>query len=108
MGKHKLYEKISPGKTWEGSIGGAILTMLSVYLIAKWYPELSYTSWLIVAAIVIVFGTIGDLIESMLKRQAGIKDSGKIMPGHGGILDRFDSLLFSAPFIYFYLDMFYP
>jgi phosphatidate cytidylyltransferase len=105
IGKHKLYERISPGKTWEGSIGGAILTMASVYLIAQWYPELSYANWLVIAAIMIVFGTLGDLIESMLKRQAEIKDSGSIMPGHGGILDRFDSLLFASPFVYFYLDL---
>lgn len=107
LGKHKLFERISPGKTWEGSIGGAILTMASVYLIAQWYHELSYSSWLAVAAIVIVFGTIGDLVESMLKRQAGIKDSGRIMPGHGGVLDRFDSLLFASPFVYLYLESIY-
>jgi phosphatidate cytidylyltransferase len=107
LGKHKMYERISPGKTWEGTIGGAILTMASVYLIAKWYPELSYVNWLAIAAIMIIFGTIGDLTESMLKRQAGIKDSGKIMPGHGGILDRFDSLLFAAPFVYAFLVLIY-
>lgn len=103
IGKHKLYERISPGKTWEGSIGSAILTMGSSFIIANWYPELSLKHWMIMTLIICVFGTIGDLVESMLKRQAGVKDSGRIMPGHGGILDRFDSLLFVAPFIYAYL-----
>lgn len=103
IGKHKLYERISPGKTWEGSIGSAILTMGCSFIIANWYPELSLKHWIIITVIICVFGTIGDLVESMLKRQAGVKDSGRIMPGHGGILDRFDSLLFVAPFIYAYL-----
>ncbi len=103
IGKHKLYERISPGKTWEGSIGSAILTMGCSFIIANWYPELSLKHWMIMTLIICVFGTIGDLVESMLKRQAGVKDSGRIMPGHGGILDRFDSLLFVAPFIYAYL-----
>ncbi len=104
IGKNKLYEKISPGKTWEGSIGGGLLTLASTFLISKWFPELQMHQWLIVASIIVVFGTCGDLVESMLKRQANIKDSGKIMPGHGGILDRFDSLLFVSPFLYAYLS----
>lgn len=103
IGKHKLYERISPGKTWEGSIGATILTIGCSFLIAHWYPELPLKHWVVISIIVCVFGTIGDLVESMLKRQAGVKDSGKIMPGHGGILDRFDSLLFVSPFIYAYL-----
>ena len=73
------------------------------FLISKWYPELALKHWIIISIIVSVFGTIGDLVESMFKRQAGVKDSGKIMPGHGGILDRFDSLLFVSPFVYAYL-----
>lgn len=105
FGKHKLYEKISPGKTWEGSIGGAILTLGLSYLISLIFSELAFAHWLAIAFIVVVFGTIGDLFESLLKRQAGIKDSGSIMPGHGGILDRFDSLLFVSPFVYFYLNL---
>ncbi len=104
LGKHKLYERISPGKTWEGSIGGAILTMASVFIIANWFPEIKLIQWMVMAAIIIVFGTMGDLFQSLLKRQAGIKDSGKIMPGHGGILDRFDSLIFAIPFLYLYLN----
>lgn len=105
IGKNKLYERISPGKTWEGSIGAAVLTIGSAVLISFWFHELAMIHWIIIALIVCVFGTIGDLVESMLKRQAGVKDSGKIMPGHGGILDRFDSLLFVAPFVYCYLNL---
>jgi phosphatidate cytidylyltransferase len=103
IGKYKLYERISPGKTWEGTIGSAILTMGCSFIVANWFPEIALKHWIAISFIVSVFGTIGDLVESMLKRQAGVKDSGKIMPGHGGILDRFDSLLFVSPFIYAYL-----
>lgn len=105
IGKHKLYERISPGKTWEGSIGATILTIGCSFIIAHWFHELDLIHWIIISILVSVFGTIGDLVESMLKRQAGVKDSGKIMPGHGGILDRFDSLLFVAPFVYAYLTL---
>lgn len=105
IGKNKLYERISPGKTWEGSAGGGLLTIASTLIIANWYKELALHQWIVIAVIVVVFGTIGDLVESMLKRQANVKDSGKIMPGHGGILDRFDSLLFVSPFIYAYLSL---
>lgn len=105
IGKTKLYERISPGKTWEGSIGASVLTIACSYVISIWYPEISFVHWAVIAVMVCVFGTIGDLVESMLKRQAGVKDSGKIMPGHGGILDRFDSLLFVSPFVYVYLNL---
>ena len=104
MGKRKLYERISPGKTWEGSIGGLVLTMASSYLVAGWFPEIEFKHWFVISILVVVFGTLGDLFESLLKRQAGIKDSGNIMPGHGGILDRFDSLMFVTPFVYLYLS----
>lgn len=104
IGKRKLYERISPGKTWEGTLGGGVLTMASSYLVAGWFPEIEFKHWLVISVLVVVFGTLGDLFESLLKRQAGIKDSGKIMPGHGGILDRFDSLMFVAPFVYLYLN----
>jgi phosphatidate cytidylyltransferase len=104
IGKHKLYERISPGKTWEGTIGGGILTLASSYIVSGWFPEIGVIHWLVISGIVVVFGTLGDLFESLLKRQAGIKDSGKIMPGHGGILDRFDSLMFVSPFAYLYLN----
>ena len=102
FGKHKLYERISPGKTWEGTIGAAILTILCAIPVHYWFPEIKMWSWMVIAFIVAFFGTVGDLIESMLKRQAGIKDSGKIMPGHGGILDRFDSLIFVSPIVYLF------
>ena len=105
IGKNKLYERISPGKTWEGTIGATVLTIGCSFIIAYSYTELPLRHWIAISVIVSVFGTIGDLVESMLKRQAGVKDSGKIMPGHGGILDRFDSLLFVAPFIYAYLTL---
>lgn len=105
IGKNKLYERISPGKTWEGSIGAAILNIGCAYVISLWFPELAFVHWAVISVLVSIFGTIGDLVESMLKRQAGVKDSGRIMPGHGGILDRFDSLLFVSPFIYAYLKL---
>lgn len=104
IGKNKLFEIVSPGKTWEGTVVGGVLTMASSFLIAKWFTELGTIHWLVIALIVIIAGTLGDLVESKLKRQAGVKDSGKIMPGHGGILDRFDSLMFIAPFAYLYLS----
>jgi phosphatidate cytidylyltransferase len=104
IGRTKLYERISPGKTWEGTVGGGLLTLACSYFIAGWFPEIEFKHWLVIAAIIVVFGTFGDLFESLLKRQAGIKDSGNIMPGHGGILDRFDSLIFITPFVYLYLD----
>jgi len=103
IGKNKMYERISPGKTWEGTIGGAILTIASSFLIYKWFGILELHDWIIISAIVAVFGTLGDLVESMLKRSVGVKDSGSIMPGHGGILDRFDSLIMVAPFVFLYL-----
>ncbi len=103
IGKHKMYERISPGKTWEGTVGSAILNIGCAYIISMWFTELAFIHWIVISILVSVFGTTGDLIESMLKRQAGIKDSGKIMPGHGGVLDRFDSLIFVSPFVFGYL-----
>ncbi len=103
FGKHKLYEKISPGKTWEGTIGGILLSIGLAYFISLLFPQLAYKYWIAIGVIVSVFGTLGDLVESLLKRTAGIKDTGSIMPGHGGVLDRFDSLFFSIPFVFCYL-----
>lgn len=105
FGRHKLFERISPKKTWEGSIGGTVAALLVAYLISNYYTELALHQWLIVALIIVVFGTLGDLTESMLKRSLNIKDSGTILPGHGGLLDRFDGLLGAAPFVFFYLMM---
>jgi phosphatidate cytidylyltransferase len=103
IGKHKMYERISPGKTWEGTIGGALLTILFSSFFHQWFGVLSFTNWVMIGCIVAVFGTIGDLIESMLKRSVGVKDSGNVMPGHGGILDRFDSLIYVLPLVFLLL-----
>ncbi|CAM3939392.1 phosphatidate cytidylyltransferase [Flavobacterium antarcticum] len=108
IGKHKLYEKISPKKTIEGFIGGIVFAMIASYFIAKYYiegKEVAQYIWLGFAVIVGVFGTIGDLIESKFKRIANVKDSGAIMPGHGGILDRLDSVIFVAPFIFLFYQL---
>jgi len=114
IGKHKLFERISPKKTIEGFLGGVVFAALAGFLISKFYirpnPEFSGKSiliWMIIALIVSVFGTIGDLIESKFKRIAGVKDSGSIMPGHGGVLDRLDSVIFVAPVIYLFYQILY-
>jgi phosphatidate cytidylyltransferase len=103
FGKHSLFKRISPKKTWEGSIGGAILTIAFSYLIFKYLGVIGLIDWMIVAALIIIFGTFGDLSESMIKRLAQVKDSGNILPGHGGMLDRFDAVLFAAPVVFLYL-----
>ncbi len=103
LGKHKLYERISPGKTWEGTMGGVLLCVGLSFLMVKIFPQLELKHWIAISVLVAVFGTLGDLVESMLKRVAGVKDSGNIMPGHGGALDRFDSILFATPFVFVYL-----
>lgn len=112
IGRHKLYERISPKKTIEGFLGGVIFAIAAGFLISKYYirpsaNHLKYSIiiWTVTAFIVSVFGTVGDLIESKFKRVAGVKDSGKIMPGHGGILDRLDSVIFVAPFIYLFYQI---
>ncbi len=102
-GKQKLFESISPKKTIEGFLGGVFFSAIASYFIALITPYLSFTNWLIISVLVSVFGTLGDLVESKYKRQASVKDSGKIMPGHGGMLDRLDSAIFAAPFIYLFL-----
>ena len=104
-GRTKLYEKISPNKTWEGTIGGLIFSIASAYLISTFFLSLNLTNWLVIGFLISIFATLGDLTESMFKRQAKVKDSGNIMPGHGGILDRFDGLLLAAPVIYIYLTI---
>lgn len=107
FGKHKLYEKISPKKTIEGFIGGLIACVIAGGLIHHFSNTLSTIHWIILAVITSVFGTIGDLIQSKFKRQAGVKDSGTIMPGHGGVFDRLDSILYAGPFVYLYLQIIY-
>jgi phosphatidate cytidylyltransferase len=103
FGKHKLFERISPKKTWEGAIGGLIFTFIFAFIFSIYFKFLNLPEWLGLAGIIVVFGTYGDLVESMLKRNLDCKDSGKFFPGHGGILDRFDSVLLSAPFVFVYL-----
>jgi phosphatidate cytidylyltransferase len=106
FGKSKLFERISPKKSWEGFIGGAVLAMIFAYGLSRYFHTLTLAQWLIVGLIIIVGGTFGDLVESLLKRSIEIKDSGDALPGHGGFLDRFDGLLISAPFIVAYLEIF--
>jgi phosphatidate cytidylyltransferase len=104
------FSKISPKKTWEGTVGGAVLCVVVVGLLAQYCFFKNYNiaahHWYIIAAIAAVTGTAGDLLESKIKRVAGVKDSGEIMPGHGGFLDRFDSLLVAVPFVWLYLKLF--
>ncbi len=103
FGKTKLFERVSPKKSWEGSIGGAITAGLMVLAISYFYRDLTIWEWLIVGGITVITATYGDLVESLFKRSIAIKDSGTTIPGHGGFLDRFDGLLLSVPFILIYL-----
>ncbi|MCK9204014.1 MAG: phosphatidate cytidylyltransferase [Bacteroidales bacterium] len=102
FGKHKFFERISPKKTWEGTIAGVIITYLAATGFIFLVRDLPAIDWLALATLVVLFGTHGDLFESLIKRSLNIKDSGKILPGHGGILDRFDTILLSAPFVFLY------
>lgn len=103
FGKHRLFERISPKKSWEGFVGGAIIAILSSLIFAHFYSNLSIAAWLGFAAITVVCGTWGDLFESLVKRTLGVKDSGTMIPGHGGILDRFDSTILAIPCVFVYL-----
>lgn len=103
FGKHKLFERISPGKTWEGSIGGGLVALLFAYIFSLFFKDFTTIDWLVIGAILIVTSTLGDLVESMLKRSLGVKDSGTMLPGHGGILDRFDGMFVSLPVIWAYI-----
>ena len=106
FGKQKLFYSISPHKTVEGFLGGLLFCCISASIVSRYIDEtLTTPNWLIIAIIVSVFGTLGDLIESKLKRESNVKDSGKIIPGHGGILDRLDSIIFASPYIYLYLKL---
>lgn len=104
FGKHKMFPKISPKKSWEGAVGGTVFAAMFAYLLSLYVDELSFFDWSVIAVIAIVIGTVGDLVESLLKRSVNIKDSGNILPGHGGILDRSDSILISSPFVFVYLN----
>lgn len=103
LGKHKITPEISPKKSWEGFAGGLVFALVTAYVLSGFYFSLNPVQWMVVASLVVVFGTLGDFFESWLKRQAGVKDSGSFMPGHGGFLDRFDALIFCLPFVTIYL-----
>lgn len=106
FGRNRLFERISPKKSWEGFIGGGLFSLLFAYLISSYFQSITSGHWLALAGIVVLGGTLGDLVESMFKRSKDIKDSGSILPGHGGVLDRFDALLLVAPIVYCYLRLF--
>ncbi len=106
IGKTKLFPRISPKKTWEGSISGVVGTLLMAYVLYKFTGTMNLQDWLAFAVIVAIFGSLGDLVESMMKRSLGIKDSGNFLPGHGGFLDRFDAFIFLVPFAAFYMIWF--
>ena len=106
FGKRKLFERVSPKKSWEGSVGGAALSLLFAIGIAYFVRELAPWKWMFISLITVIIGTYGDLVESLFKRSMDIKDSGRKLPGHGGFLDRFDSLLLSIPFIIIFLKFF--
>ena len=106
FGKQKLFYSISPHKTVEGFLGGLLFCCISASIVSRYIDDsISTSNWLTMAIIVSVFGTLGDLIESKFKRESNVKDSGKIMPGHGGILDRLDSIIFASPYIYLFLKL---
>lgn len=106
FGKRKLFERISPKKTWEGFFGGAIFALIASFFYWKFTESLPLWQWMSIAGIIVVAGTLGDLVESLFKRSIEIKDSGSIIPGHGGFLDRFDGLLLSMPFIVTFIKIF--
>lgn len=106
FGKRKLFERVSPKKSWEGSVGGLFLAMAMTYGVAYYSQTLPLMDWMIVGLIIVVMGTYGDLVESLFKRSIEIKDSGRLIPGHGGFMDRFDGLLLAAPFIIAFLKIF--
>ncbi len=105
FGSHKLMERISPKKTWEGFFGGLIIAVLAAWFLAGWLGVVDRIHWVLISVIISVAGTYGDLAESMLKRNTGVKDSGTIMPGHGGFLDRFDSAILSFPLVYLFISL---
>lgn len=104
LGRHRLFERISPKKSWEGFFGGLIVALAASQLFVWFDPEIERMEWLGLATTIVVFGTWGDLVESLLKRTLQVKDSGHILPGHGGMLDRFDSALMAIPAAYIYIE----
>ena len=105
FGKRKLFERISPKKSWEGFFGGAFLALVFAYGLSRFFHTFSSGQWIVIGLIIIIGGTFGDLVESLLKRSIEIKDSGTALPGHGGFLDRFDGLLISMPFIVAFIEL---
>jgi phosphatidate cytidylyltransferase len=106
FGKTKLFERVSPKKSWEGFLGGAFSAILVAFILTWYFHVIEDWKWLVIAGIIIIAGTYGDLVESLFKRSIEIKDSGKGLPGHGGFMDRFDGLLLSVPFITAFLKIF--
>jgi len=106
IGRTKLFPSVSPKKTVEGAVGGFIFSLVAAYFMSKYETNVSLPQWLILATVIVLTGSLGDLIESKFKRAAGVKDSGAILPGHGGMLDRLDSLIFAAPYAYLTLIIF--
>lgn len=106
FGHHRIMERVSPKKSWEGFIGGLIITAVVAWFLSGWLGVVSRSMWVAISVIISVAGTYGDLAESLLKRSLGVKDSGNIMPGHGGFLDRFDSTVFSFPLVYLFILIF--
>jgi phosphatidate cytidylyltransferase len=106
LGKHRLFERHSPKKSWEGFVGGILVAGLVAWMLSRYVYAIGPIHWLVLAVLVSIAGTFGDLVESMFKRSLNIKDSGSFLPGHGGLLDRFDSLIFAAPLVYIYLTYF--
>jgi len=106
FGRHRLMERISPKKSWEGFIGGAVIALAVAWFLSGWLGVVDRKKWMIISVIISIAGTYGDLVESMLKRSMGVKDSGSVMPGHGGFLDRFDSTLISFPLVYLFITLF--
>jgi phosphatidate cytidylyltransferase len=108
FGKTKLFERISPKKTWEGTLGGGAIALLMAVVLFYLVKEIMLIDWLVLTVMILFFSTFGDLVESLIKRSLNIKDSGSILPGHGGILDRFDSVFISAPFVFLYFIIRFP
>ena len=103
IGRHKLFDRISPKKTWEGTFGGLVFGMAAAWIISIYFTAFSLFEWLMMAVLIMIFGTFGDLVESMFKRSLKVKDSGSLLPGHGGLLDRFDAVLLAAPAVFVYM-----
>lgn len=106
FGKRKLFERVSPKKTWEGSIGGGLFALCMGFGFSQYFYSLNLFQWMCISIIIVVAGTYGDLVESLFKRSMSIKDSGRTIPGHGGFLDRFDGLLIASPFIVAFIRLF--